>query len=107
MPRKYRKAFREVKVNTEQKYQKPQQSGMLGQLGVCHQEVVWSCLPQIPRYSWYLLFFSFLLFVVWDAVDSTGNKVRRKKLTLLWEGFGKLVEGEPDHGRNRIFVAGY
>lgn len=73
---------REVKVNTEQK---PQQSGMLGQLGVCHQEVVWSCLPQILL-VFDFFFFSFL--VVWDAVDSTGNKVRRRKLTLLWMVLG-------------------
>lgn len=55
-----------------------------------------SCLvvsfPDTPGICSPPFFLSF--FVVWDAVDSTGNKVRRRKLTLLWDGFGKLVEGE-------------
>lgn len=76
---------REVKVNTEQKCRKLLQLVTLGQLGSMSSgsRLVMSP-PDIPD-----ICFS----VVWDPVDSTENKVRRRKLTLLWNGFGKLVYG--------------
>lgn len=106
MPRNYRKALREVKVNTEQEYQKPQPSGMLGQLGVCHQEVVWPCLSQI------LLvfappFFPFF-FCGLGCCRLNREQGQEKKadpiMGWFWETGGRR---SPAHGRNRIFVAGY
>lgn len=41
----------------------------------------------------FLDIFDICFFVVWDFVDLIENKVRRRKLILLWNGFGKLVYG--------------